>query len=31
VVTSGVGTSHLRFRLGAPPEIVVLEFPGGAR
>lgn len=30
-VTRGVGTSHVRFRLGAPPEIVVLEFSRGAR
>jgi hypothetical protein len=26
VVTRGIGTSRFRFRLGAPPEIVVLEF-----
>lgn len=26
VVTRGLGTSRIRFRLGAPPEIVVLEF-----
>ncbi len=26
VVTRGLGTSRVRFRLGAPPEIVVLEF-----
>lgn len=25
-VTRGVGTSHVRFRLGAPPEIVLFEF-----
>jgi len=31
VVTRGIGTSRLRFRLGSPPEIVVLEFPGAAR
>jgi hypothetical protein len=28
VVTRGVGTSRLRFRLGVPPEIVILEFGG---
>lgn len=28
VVTRGLGTSRLHFRLGAPPEIVVLEFGG---
>lgn len=27
-VTRGLGTSRVRFRLGAPPELVVLEFNG---
>ena len=31
VVTRGLGTSRFRFRLGAPPEIVVLEFPAVGR
>lgn len=30
-VTRGVGTSHIRFRLGAPPEIVLFLFSGEAR
>lgn len=30
-VTRGVGTSHVRFRLGAPPEIAVLEFAGATQ
>jgi predicted MPP superfamily phosphohydrolase len=28
IVTRGLGTSRLRFRLGSPPEVVVLEFNG---
>ena len=28
IVTSGLGTSRVRFRLGVPPEIVVLQFNG---
>lgn len=28
VVSRGIGTSHVPFRLGAPPEVVILEFPG---
>jgi predicted MPP superfamily phosphohydrolase len=30
-VTRGVGTSHVRFRLGEPPQLVIFRFPGGAR
>ena len=31
IVTRGVGTSRFRFRLGSPPEIVVLEFGEAGR
>jgi hypothetical protein len=31
VVIRGIGTSRIRFRLGSPPEIVVLEFPAVVR
>jgi predicted MPP superfamily phosphohydrolase len=30
LVSRGIGTSHVPFRLGAPPEVVILEFAGTA-